>query len=183
MMQVTVKPNTYIFLVLLLFFVPMPWLAAWMLAVFFHEFCHWIAVRLCGGEIHQLSIGLGGANMQSSALTDGKRLFSVLSGPVGGLVLVFVGRWFPRVAICSWLLSVYNLLPLLPLDGGHALQIMLRNEKPFFIAEKFFLAFLTMGAVYASFFLHLGALPLVVVSVLWLKNRKRPCKEGVCKVQ
>ncbi len=182
-MQITVKPNTYIYLVILLFLVPFPWLTAWLISVIFHEFCHWAAVKLCRGEIYHITVGLGGAVIESSMLAEGKRLFAILSGPLGGFALVLIGRWFPRVALCSWVLSVYNLLPLLPLDGGSALQILLRDRRVFYVIERVFLIIIIAGAVYIAFCLNLGILPLAIAGGLWLKNRKTPCKKGIYKVQ
>ena len=182
-MEINVKTNTYIYLVLLLFLVPLPWLLAWLVAVAFHELCHWVAVKLCDGEIYRLTVGIGGANMESGMLQEWKSILAVLSGPVGGFALVLLGKWLPRVAVCSWLLSVYNLLPLLPLDGGRALQFLMGDTTYFYIAEKIFLCILSLAAVYAAIFLHLGVLPLAIVGGLWLKNRKTPCKKRICKVQ
>lgn len=182
-MRVNVKPNTYIYLVLLLFLVPIKWLAAWLLAVGFHELCHWVAVKLCGGEVYVLTVGIGGANMECSPLSNGKRLFAVLSGPIGGFALVLLGRWFPRTALCSWLLSVYNLLPLLPLDGGRALEILLGQRPAFAFIEKLILILMSMAALYGVIVLHFGVLPLTIMAGLWLKHRKSPCKPRACRVQ
>lgn len=181
--NITIKANTYVYLVILLLLIPIQWLFAWLVTMLFHELCHWIAVKLCGAQVYQLVIGIGGMDMESSPLSDGKRLFAVLSGPIGGFLLVFLGRWFPRVALCSWMLSMYNLLPLLPLDGGRALQIILRNKTAFFVVEKCILILLTFACAYVAFSLRLGVLPLAIVAGLWLKNRKRPCKASLCKVQ
>lgn len=181
-MQIKIKPHTYIYLAVLVFMVPLQWLTAWLIAVSFHEFCHWLCVRLCGGEVNRLTIGLGGANMESTPLTESKNLLAVLSGPMGGFLLLLVGKWFPKVAICSWVLSIYNLLPLLPLDGGRALQILLRRETTFHIVEKIALLLLTLLAIYAVV-LGFGAFPLLIICVLWIKNRKSPCKENACRLQ
>lgn len=179
--KIDIRPNTYIYIVLLLFFVPIEWLLAWMFAAGFHELSHWLAVRLCDGEIYSITIGLGGAKMECGPITKKKRLFAVLFGPLGGLFLVLFSRWIPRIALCSWFLSMYNLLPLLPLDGGRALNILLGNK--FFILQKVFLILLSIGAIYVSVILRLGLMPLGVIAVLWLKNRNTPCKPGSCKVQ
>ena len=182
-MQITVKPNTYIFVAVLLLLVPFPWLVAWSLAIVVHELCHWLAVRLCGGRIKRLCVGVAGADMQSSGLSERKYLFSVLCGPIGGFLPILFGAWIPRIALCSWLLSVYNLMPVLPLDGGRALQIFLNNETKFHKIEKIFLISVTICATYVAVFLHLGLLPVCIVGILWLKSRKIPCKEWICKVQ
>lgn len=179
--KIDIRPNTYIYIVLLLFLIPIKWIVAWVLAAGFHEICHWFAVRLCGGEIHRITIGLGGAKMECSPMSNGKRVFAVLSGPIGGLLPLALARWIPRTALCCWFLSMYNLLPLLHLDGGRVLEILLGARAV--IAQKLFLLALSVGAVYASIVLGFGLLPVAIIALLWLKNRKSPCKPGACRVQ
>ena len=179
--KIDIRPNTYIYIVLLLFFVPLKWLFAWLFAAGFHEVCHWLAVRLCDGKIYSITIGFGGAEMECGPMTNKKRLFAVLLGPLGGLFLVLFARWIPRVALCSWFLSLYNLLPLLQLDGGRALEILF-GEKAL-VLQKAFLIAISIIAIYASVILHLGLLPLGIIAVLWLKSRNFPCKPDICKVQ
>ena len=182
-MQVIIRPNTYVYLGILLLLIPLPWLTAWLLAMSFHELCHWGAVRLFGGRIYKLTIGMGGAVMESDTLSKGKALFSVLCGPLGGFFLVLLGRWIPRTAVCSWFLSVYNLLPLMPLDGGRLLRLLIGTDKTFFLIEKLMLCLLAACAVYVTLCWRLGIFPLIVVGFLWIKNRNSPCKEGICRVQ
>ena len=179
--KINIRPSTYIYIVLLLFFIPLKWLFAWMLAAGFHEVCHWLAVKLCGGEIYSITIGIGGAKMECGPMTNKKRLFAILSGPLGGLLPLFFARWMPRTALCCWLLSMYNLLPLLNLDGGRAVEILLGTKAV--ILQKIFLIVLSIGAAYLSVVLHFKLLPLVIIGVLWLKNGKSPCKLGSRKVQ
>ena len=179
--KIDIRPTTYIYLVLLLFLVPIKWLLAWLFAAGFHEVCHWLAVKLCRGEVYSITFGIAGAKMECSPMTNKKSLFTVLCGPLGGLLLLVFARWIPRTALCSWFLSMYNLLPLLPLDGGRVLEILFGNKA--FILQKIFLILLSIGAVFASIILHFGLLPLVIISVLWLKSRNTPCKPDACKVQ
>lgn len=182
-MKITFNSNTYLYLAILLLILPVKWLIAWLIAVCFHEACHYLAVKLCGGESYHLRVGFGGAVISCSELTNKKHLFSLLAGPLGGLLLVFFGRWFPRVALCSWALSVYNLLPLLPLDGGQALRLLMKNSQRFYTVERVILIVLTFCSIWASFLLRLGVLPVAIVGILWVKNRNSPCKEWACKVQ
>ena len=180
-MPLDIKPNTYIYMVLLLFLIPLKWLLAWVFAAGFHELCHLFAVKLCGGEILHMTVGIGGAKMVCSPMSNKKSLFAVLCGPIGGLLPVLFARWIPRAALCCWLLSMYNLLPLLCLDGGRAIEIVLGTKAV--IIHKLFLIMLSIGAVFVSVVLHFGLLPLGIIVILWLKNRKSPCKPGACKVQ
>lgn len=179
--KINVRPSTYIYLVILLFLVPIKWILAWMFAAGFHEICHLVAVKLSGGEIHRVIIGLSGAKIECSSLSKMKGLFAVLSGPIGGLLPLLFARWFPRTALCCWLLSVYNLLPLLHLDGGRAIEILLGSKAA--VIQRIFLILLSFGAMYISFVLHFGLLPLGIIAILWLKNRNTPCKQSTCKLQ
>lgn len=183
MSKFSIDPRLYILLTVLIFLVPLPWLAAWVAAVCFHELSHLLAVKLYGGKVCSFSLGLGGANLECADLTDRAYLVSILAGPVGGLGLVLLGRWFPRLAICSWLLSVYNLLPVLPLDGGQAMGILIKNACLFRVIERMSLFTISILALYICFFWNLGPLPLIVAVSLWFKNRKRPCKGPQCGVQ
>lgn len=179
--KIVIKPITYIHIVLLLFLVPLKWLFAWLVAAGIHEVCHLLAVRLCGGEVFCIKVGITGAEIKSSSMEKKGRLFAVLSGPLGGLLLLAFAKWIPRIAICSWFLSIYNLLPLLPLDGGRAIEILFGDKV--YIFQKIFLILLSVGSVYAALILHLGLLPPIIVAVLWLKSRNFPCKQSSCKVQ
>ena len=182
-MRIFIKSNTYIYLAILLLALPVQWVSAWVVSIVFHEFFHWFAVKLCGGTVYRLDVELVGAEMRCSNLPERCRLFAILCGPIGGIALVCLGRWFPRIAICSFLLSVYNLLPVLPFDGGQAMEILLKSKKSFDIIQKIFLLVVILLALFATFYLNLGVLPSVVALGICLKHRKRPCKEDICRVQ
>ena len=181
--ELKIRANTWLYLPLLLLVIPMPWLVAWLLAASFHELCHWLAVKFFDGEVYQLNIGITGAEMICSVLSPWKSVIAILSGPVGGLTLALLGRWIPRIALCSWILSVYNLLPLIPLDGGRALEILLQGNRMFHIVERIFLILMALCAFYATFYLHLGVLPVAILCVLWFRNGKIPCKPAACGVK
>lgn len=182
-MNISVKTNTYVFLTMLLFFIPVRWIISWVIAISFHELCHFLAVRLCNGKIYHLTIGLGGAEMQCGNMSDKCLLISVLCGPIGGLLLAFLGQWIPRIALCSFVLSLYNLIPLLPLDGGRALYILSGERKWFYFFQKFILIIMFLLALFFAFSMKLGLLPIAIVAILYWKHRKIPCKEGRCRVQ
>ena len=171
-MKLTVKPSTYIFVVLLLLILPVQWVVAWLLAMAFHEMSHYLAVRFVGGQVYSLLIGLGGLIMECSPITNKKQLIAVLAGPLGGFLLIFLGKWFPRLAICSWILSAYNLLPILPLDGGRVLQMLL-GRRLFVCVELAFLILISAGAIYCLICLQ-EIFPLLIAAGLWLRNRNRP---------
>ena len=182
-MQISIKSNTYIYLAVLLFFIPVKWMISWVIAIVFHELCHLLAVKISGGEIIGLTIGLGGAEIQCGNMTQKSRMFSVLLGPIGGLALSLFDRWIPKIAICSLFLSVYNLIPILPLDGGRALHILFGEKRWFYNFQKILLIFILFLSLYIAFFMKIGLLPIVIVVILYWKYRKIPCKQGCCIVQ
>ena len=180
--MVRVKGNAYIYLALLLLLVPIHWLVAWLVSVIFHEICHYLIIRLFGGRVDKLTIGLGGAEMECRTLSKYQSVMAILAGPVGGLLLTLTGRWFPQIALCSGILSVYNILPLSFLDGGRVLLIIL-GERIGRLVEAVCLCVLTMTALYLSFATDFGILPIGIVIGLWLKKAKSSCKESSFKVQ
>ena len=179
--KINIKPSTYIYIVLLLFMIPMKWLFAWLFAAGVHELSHWIGVKICGGEIYSIVIGIGGAEMVCSAMPWKKQLFAILCGPLGGLLPMLFAYWMPYVAVSCCLLTIYNLLPLRCLDGGKVVETLI-GTKVIYI-EKICLVILSVVAIYISVVLKFTLLPLAIVAFLWAKSRNNPCKRGACKVQ
>lgn len=127
--------------------------------------------------MESVEIGFGGFQICCSTLYDWQNMIAILCGPLCGLLLVLVRHWIPKVSICSLILSIYNILPILPLDGGRALQILVKNKHVFRLIEIIIFIFMFLFGVYFCFILKLGMMPLVLILVLWIRYRKIPCKE------
>ena len=182
-MQITVKESVYIYAALLLLILPLSWLLSLLVAIAVHELGHFSMVKLLGGKVYNMQISVRGMNMQCLQMQTWKRVLAVLSGPLFGFLLAILTSPLPKLALCSWVLSVYNLLPIVPLDGGHALEILWGESRYFALLQKVFLGIACLCAVYSSIFLGFGLLPLVIVVGLWLRNRNIPCKLCRGKVQ
>lgn len=177
------------FLILVL---PLKWVLAVILAAAFHELCHGVAVRLCGGQVLRLRIGGRGALMEATPLPPKKELICALAGPVGGLLLLFTARWIPRIALCGAIHSAYNLLPVYPLDGGRALrcgaEIFLPPEKAdklcAWLERSCILALIGLG-IYGCLVLDLGIAPALPAAILLIRGEigKIPCKPALSGVQ
>ena len=169
-----------ILLALTVLILPLQWIFAVILAAAFHEFCHYLAVKACGGQIHRFCIGLSGARMEVSGLREKQELVCALAGPIGGLLLLILTRWLPRTAICAGFQSLFNLLPIYPLDGGRALRCGLnllvpdKAERVCRWIRQLCLAGLALLGLYGTFVLRLGFLPLGLSVMIFAKITCKP---------
>ncbi len=178
----SVSGGICLMLAAMLLVLPLQWVLAVALAALVHELCHALAVFLCGRRVDGIMLGARGAEMAVDGLTPGKELFCALAGPIGSLLLLFLARRFPRLAICGAFHGIYNLLPVYPLDGGRALRCLGallpgNGSKLIWLAEQGSLWLLTALAAYAFLRLKIGILPGVLVAYLWWKRKITPCNE------
>ena len=172
-----ITPRARIALAFILLVLPLRWFAAWLTAAIIHEALHLIAVRLCGGHIRRLKIDINGAMMAATDLGCGSLLFSTLAGPLGCLALVPLTRSFPTLAVCLLLQSVYNLLPIEPLDGGRALRIMClfvftpQAAQRICITVKYVLLIIVL---LSGLFIHGATFPLFLL--LFIRSARNPEK-------
>lgn len=113
-------------LALLLLIVPFRWLCAILLAAFFHELCHYTAIRCLTDNRSRVRLFTYTARMDLPEMGRGAELLCAAAGPMGGMLLSMLWPWFPRLAIVAALQSGYNLLPIYPLDGGRMLRCCLK---------------------------------------------------------
>jgi stage IV sporulation protein FB len=164
-------------LVLLIFLLPLRWLAAVILAACIHELGHYIAVHLCGGNVHSFHLGSSGAVMHASGLTTYQEILCLLAGPLVGLLPLLLYRTLPAVALCGLIQTLYNLLPVYPLDGGkilHNIILICGGSNRLYIALEH--SFLLL-AVIACIYLYLRFGILLLFFAVPLIFRKTPCKE------
>lgn len=166
--------------------VPIYWVAAWLLALAIHEFCHYVALKLCGASVSCICLGGNGIVMETQQLSYGKEAICAYAGPLGALLILLFARYVPRTSICTIVLSAYNLLPIFPLDGGRGLGCALKAYLPENTAlcimryiENAVLALITTLMCYAVWKLNLGILPALVTIILLCRSKriKFPCKK------
>lgn len=161
-----IRPGAVILLALLCYLAPLRAAGAFLLAVTVHELGHLGAITLCGGRLRGLCLGTGGAVIQVEGLRPGQELFCALAGPGAGLLLLAFGKLLPVTALVALCHSLYNLLPIYPLDGGRALRCALAplGEQAWTWTRAVGLGtalFLAVLGIYATLGRHWGPLPLL----------------------
>lgn len=110
-----------------------PWAMA---ACALHEWGHYAAVRLMGGQILRLRLSAVGGEMQLSSrrvLSYSRELTAVLAGPAANLAVAFLVSTLTRsggetaflFAGLNLVIGIFNLLPAYPLDGGRVIKLLI----------------------------------------------------------
>ena len=105
-------------------------LLAGVAACILHELGHLAAISACGGAVTKLRLSAVGAEMvldRKQMLSYGRELFCTLAGPCVNLTLALIGGWLGASvwAGLNLVLGCFQLLPVLPLDGGRAFYLLL----------------------------------------------------------
>jgi Zn-dependent protease len=116
------------------------WTGAIFLSVLFHEWGHALTAAFFGCRPRIELVALGGLTYHDGdRLPFWKQFFIVLDGPLFGFLLFLAAAWLlpmtsglaHAVLQVFWWINLYwtvlNLLPILPLDGGQLLRIVLEG--------------------------------------------------------
>lgn len=170
------------FIILVLFFVVMNynpelgihyallWIPILFVSVLIHELAHAGAIGLLGfGSSHVVLTGMGGVTINQRRARPWQNLLISVAGPASSFLLFFVARWaehnvelvqtdrmlaalVPRLALANVFWGIFNLIPVPPLDGGHATRDFFRmfmSERSSFVVA-IWIAIVVGGAIAVS---------------------------------
>lgn len=151
-------------------------LLAFVPILFFHEAGHFVAMRLSGYRNLRMFFipGFGAAvTGQAFNVPGWKKVFVSLMGPAPGIVvgiitglcgMVWQSPWALEAALLIVILNGFNLLPILPLDGGHVVQTVLFSRN--YVLDAVFRVVAAAGLVAMAAAMNVTALFYVAGAVL-----------------
>lgn len=179
-----VRSGFFIIFAVSLLVIPFPWVVGWFLAAATHELGHLLAMYLLKVRIYTVRLDCYGAKIETESMIPKTELICSAAGPLLALTLILLCRKFPYLAICAAAQSVFNLLPVYPMDGGrmlHCLCSIILNERISNAVSKcvsfITLLFLGVTGVYLGW-KYLGFISLLPCIILVAKRfeGKFPCK-------
>ena len=126
------------------------WIPILFVSVLVHELAHAGMIAAFGFGTSQIILGgMGGVTINRRRARPWQDLFISVAGPVSSFVLWWLCMWalgnvelartdrmvaalLPRMAAANWLWGLFNLIPVPPLDGGHAVRDFFRT----FLSER-----------------------------------------------
>lgn len=108
----------WIVLGLMVLLFPLRFLVGVLLAAAVHELGHLTAIRLTGGRVRGIWLHAGGARIETAPMEPGQAILCALAGPGAGALTMLARTWFPELAVAGLVQTVFNLIPVYPLDGG-----------------------------------------------------------------
>lgn len=150
------------------------WIPIIFLSVLIHELAHAGMIGLLGyGSSEIVLTGMGGVTRYTVRPRPWQELLISLAGPVSSFAMALLCGWLfqnvevtrtdkmlqvlvPLMAAANWWWGMFNLIPVVPLDGGHAvrefLNMFLRDRTSFLISS--WVAFVVGGGIVVWAFIN-----------------------------
>lgn len=195
-----IKLNLYIFLFIILFFLTNKIEIYTLIMIFalIHELAHLFCGIILGFNPQTLRIMPLGFSIEFETLIEDynkkilksniisiKKIIIALAGPVINLLIVVLGLMFnidKNIIYCNFLICIFNLLPIYPLDGGRILKNILKifygnrkaNEYMNTITNTIFIIFTMVASILIMYYKNLSIFAVIVVlgGLIIKENRK-----------
>jgi Zn-dependent protease len=124
------------------------WIPILFVSVLIHELAHAAMIALFGfGASHIVLTGMGGVTINQRRAKPWQDVLISLAGPASSFGLMFLSEWIfnhvqvartdamlfallPRMYYANYFWGLFNLIPVAPLDGGHAVREFLNIFLP-----------------------------------------------------
>ena len=116
--RVRVEGGAWLVLGLAVLLLPLRVLLGIVLAAAVHELGHLTVMYFLGVPVLGINLHPGGARIEAVPMEPGAEVICALAGPVVGALVIFTWKWFPELALAGLVETVFNLIPIYPLDGG-----------------------------------------------------------------
>ena len=163
--------------------IPLTELIIWILCVFVsilvHELGHAIAARHFGARNIRIVLhGMGGQTVSNANLSQIQRIIELSSGPMAGFLLLslvfLIHKSFTNLShnsifyfATSFLIyinlvwSLFNLIPVLPMDGGQIVRELIKSKRPWDGADIATKISIGLSIIIAILFVILSLIGLV----------------------
>ena len=171
--RVQISTGIYFFLPAAILLLPLRWLLGWTFAVCIHELGHYLALRICEVPIFGLRLSPMGVTMETGDLERLEIIFCALAGPLFALLFTVLSPVLPCTAVCILFQSLYNLLPIYPLDGGRAMRAILSrflSDRWVGWAEIGILSILALVFLRLFYILRLGIVPTLLILTIFAQK-------------
>ena len=121
-MNISADRGFFPVLALMLLLFPLRFLVGVLLAALIHELGHLLALKIAGGRVLSIRLRSFGARIEAAPMSPGRTALCALAGPAAGALTIFAWKSFPELALAGLVQTVFNLIPVYPLDGGRALR-------------------------------------------------------------
>lgn len=184
--RIEVYPSFVLLVCLLIFLDTGTTALLFLVSAALHEGGHLFAMRLLGVPCYGMELRGTGAVIHTGDTSPGKEALCAAAGPaVNLLLLLLTFRLLPAMALVNFLLLLWNLLPLYPLDGGRLLHLLFAAVFRQSTADRmtdtvnFLLCIaVSAAAVLQTCVFHAGLYPCLFAALFLLKCANTPCKIG-----
>lgn len=188
-MKIKIDLKIFVFIIFLFFIKKIEYYCLFMFFIILHEIAHLITGIILGFKPKEIFINIAGLSIEfynySIINKDLAKGLILLAGPIFNIILIMIFYTLNieyvtkiKIILINFILAIVNLLPILPLDGGKILKILLKRrfgyKKSIIISEKISKTFLyILMIIYSIFVLKIKNIGIFIFLVyLYVLNNK-----------
>lgn len=181
---------SFLFLILICFLTKnLVLLLNYISALILHEFAHLFVATKKGYSLKVFKLNAFGVSVELNEKIDNQDSFHInIAGPMFNLLICLICvamYWLVPISfkvlnifcLCNFVLAVFNLLPVYPLDGGKIFSALIDDEKKYItlsVAIRFILIISFLTLFIFSVFIKPNLFFLFVAIIFCLPNKREP---------